>query len=74
MVRYKEQLVAQGCSQNLVLICAKTYSLVLDATPMGYVYACYFTYSHNVTMVDYKQHVYSHVVAQWFHKGIWNKP
>jgi len=36
----------------------------------GYVYACYFTYSHNVTMVDHKQDVCSHVVAQWFHEGI----
>jgi len=31
---------------------------------MSYVYACYFTYSHNVTMVDHKQDVCSHVVAQ----------
>jgi len=22
---------------------------------MGYVYACYFTYSHNVTMVDHNK-------------------
>jgi len=34
---------------------------------MGYVYACYFTYSHNVTMVYHKQDVCSHVVAQWLH-------
>jgi len=27
-------------------------------------------YSHNVTMVDHKQDVCSHVVAQWFHDGI----
>jgi len=33
---YKAQLVAQGCSQNLVLICEKTYSLVLDATTFQY--------------------------------------
>ena len=36
IVRYKAQLVAQGCSQNLVLICEKTYSLVLDATTLQY--------------------------------------
>jgi len=34
---------------------------------MGYVYACYFTYSRNVIMVDHKYDVCSHVVAQWFH-------
>jgi len=37
---------------------------------MGYGYACYFTYSYNVTMVDHKQDVCSHVVVQWFHEGI----
>ena len=42
--------------------------------PMGYVYACYFTYSHNVTIVDHKQDVCSDVVTQWFYDGIWNKP
>jgi len=31
-----KQLVAQGCSQNLELICEKTYSLVLDATTLQY--------------------------------------
>jgi len=31
-----KQLVVQGCSQNLVLICEKTYSLVLDATRLQY--------------------------------------
>ena len=36
IVRYKAQLVGQGCSQNLVLICEKTYSLVLDATTLQY--------------------------------------
>jgi len=36
MMRYKVQLVAQGCSQNLVLICEKTYSLLLDATTLQY--------------------------------------
>ena len=36
IVRYKAQLVAQGCSQNLVLICEKTYSLVLDTTILQY--------------------------------------
>jgi len=36
IVRYKAQLVAQGCLQNLVLICEKTYSLVLDATTLQY--------------------------------------
>jgi len=32
IIRYKAQLVAQGFSQNPILICEKTYSLVLDAT------------------------------------------
>jgi len=36
IVRYKTQLVAQGCSQNFVLICEKTYSLVLDTTTLQY--------------------------------------
>jgi len=37
IVKYKAQLVAQSCSQNLVLICEKkTYSLVLDATTLQY--------------------------------------
>ena len=36
IVRYKAQLVAQGFSQNLILICEKTYSLVLDATTLQY--------------------------------------
>jgi len=36
IVRYKAQLVVQGCSQNLVLICEKTYSLVLDVTTLQY--------------------------------------
>jgi len=36
IVRYKAPLVAQGCSQNLVLICEKTYSQVLDATTLQY--------------------------------------
>jgi len=27
IVRYKTQLVAQGFSQNMILICEKTYSL-----------------------------------------------
>jgi len=36
IVRYKTQLVAQGRSQNFVLICEKTYSLVLDATTLQY--------------------------------------
>jgi len=34
IVRYKAQLVSQGCSQNLVLICENTYSLVSDATTL----------------------------------------
>jgi len=37
---------------------------------MSYVYACYFTYYHNVITVYHKQDVCSHVVAQWFHDGI----
>jgi len=37
IVRYKAQLVAQGCLQNLVLICEKqTYSVVLNATTLQY--------------------------------------
>jgi len=36
IVRYKAQLIAQHFSQNLILICAKTYSLVLDATIFQY--------------------------------------
>ena len=36
IVRYKAQLVAQDFSQNLILICEKTYSLVLDATTLQY--------------------------------------
>ena len=36
IVRYKAQLVAQGFSQNLILICEKTYSLVLDVTILQY--------------------------------------
>jgi len=36
IVRYKAQLVAQGCSQNFVLIYEKTYSLVFDATILQY--------------------------------------
>jgi len=35
-VRYKKQLVAQGFSQNLILICKKTYSLVLDTKTLQY--------------------------------------
>jgi len=31
---------------------------------MDYAYACYLLYSHNVTMVDHKQNICSHVVAQ----------
>jgi len=30
---------------------------------MGYAYACYFTYPHNVTMIDHKQDICSHMVA-----------
>jgi len=36
IVRYKTQLVAQDFSQNLILICEKTYSLVLDETTLQY--------------------------------------
>ena len=32
IVRYKAQFVAQGFSQNLILIYEETYSLVLDTT------------------------------------------
>jgi len=31
---------------------------------IGYAYACYFTYPHNVTMVDHNKDICSHVVAQ----------
>jgi len=34
IVIYKEQLVALGFSQNLLFICEKIYSLVLDATTL----------------------------------------
>ena len=36
IVRYKAQLVAQGFSQNLILIYEKTYSLILDAITLKY--------------------------------------
>jgi len=36
IVRYKAQLVAQGSLQNLILICEKIYSLVLDAITLQY--------------------------------------
>jgi len=36
IVRYKTQLVAQCFSKNLILICEKTYFLVLDATTLQY--------------------------------------
>jgi len=36
IVRYKAQLVTQSFSQNLILICEKTDSLVLDATTLQY--------------------------------------
>jgi len=48
IVRYKAQLVAQGCSQNLVLICEKTYSLVLDAT----------TLQHSIVLVAQGLHLH----------------
>jgi len=31
---------------------------------IGYAYACYFTYPHNATMVDHKQDICSHMIAQ----------
>jgi len=31
---------------------------------MGYADECYLLYSHNVTMVDHKQDICSHVIAQ----------
>jgi len=34
---------------------------------MGYADACYLLYSRNVTMVDHKQEICPHMVAQWFH-------
>jgi len=36
----------------------------------GYADACYFTYPHNVTIVDHKHDICSHVVAHLFHDGI----
>jgi len=36
IIRYKAQLVAQAFSQNLILICENTYSLVLDTTTLQY--------------------------------------
>jgi len=36
IVRYKAQLVTQGFSQNLILICEKTYSLVFNAKTLQY--------------------------------------
>jgi len=30
---------------------------------MSYAYACYYTYLHNVIMVDHKHDICSHVVA-----------
>jgi len=36
IVIYKVQLVAQDFSQNLIFICEKTYSLVLDAKTLQY--------------------------------------
>ena len=40
IVRYKAQLIAQGFSQNLILICEKTYSLVFEATTLQYLLIC----------------------------------
>jgi len=31
-------------------------------------------YSHNVTMVDHKQNIYSYVIARWFHDDMWKRP
>jgi len=31
---------------------------------IGHAYTCYLSYSHNITMVDHKQDICSHVVAQ----------
>jgi len=41
---------------------------------MGYANACYLSYPHNAIIVDSKQDICSHVVAQWFRDGLWNKP
>jgi len=30
---------------------------------MGYAYACYFTYLHNVIMIYHKQNICSHMVS-----------
>jgi len=35
-----------------------------ESNLMDYAYACYFTDPHNVTMVDHRQDICSHVVAQ----------
>ena len=52
IVRYKAQLVAQGCSQNLVLICEKTYSLVLDATTLQYLIILVTTQTLHLHLMD----------------------
>jgi len=41
---------------------------------IGYVYACYLSNSHNVTMVNHKPNICSHMVVQRFHDNLWNKP
>jgi len=41
---------------------------------MDYADVWYLSYPHNVAMVDHKQDICSHVVAQWFYGGLWNKP
>jgi len=52
IVRYKAQLVAQGCSQNLVLICEKTYSLVLDAITFRYLISLVAQEGLNLHLMD----------------------
>jgi len=41
---------------------------------MDYANACYSSDPHNVIVVDHKYDISLHVVAQWFHGGLWNKP
>ena len=36
-------------------------------------YACYLLYSPNVIMVDHKQDIYSHMVAQWLCDDMWKR-
>jgi len=45
-------VVAQGFSQNLILICEKTYSLVLDATTLQYLITLVVQQSLHLHLMD----------------------